>query len=99
MTALEAEDVVWDLSDLLHGRDDEAAVVELLDEADALVGELAAQRGQVASWDSAALGAFMAAQANLSEVIGRAGSWASLRFAADVNDPTRGALVQKVQER
>ena len=96
---LEAEDVVWDLSDLLDGRDDETAVHELLDRADVLGGELAAKRGQVASWDAGELAAFMAAQAELAEVIGKAGSWASLRFAADVNDPTRGALVQKVQER
>jgi oligoendopeptidase F len=99
VTALEADDVVWDLSDLLHGRDDEAAVGELLDEADALTKELASKRGQVASWDAGELAAFMHAQAELSDVVGRAGSWASLRFSVDVNDPTRGALMQKVQER
>src|SRR5918912_1334855 len=70
MSALEAEDVVWDLSDLLHGRDDEDAVGDLLDQADVI-----------------------------ADVVGRAGSWASLRFAVDVKDPTRGALVQKVSER
>ncbi|MCU1378982.1 MAG: oligoendopeptidase pepF/M3 family [Acidimicrobiales bacterium] len=99
MTALEAEDVVWDLSDLLDGADDESAVVDLLDRADTKADELAAQRGQVASWDAGQLADFMAGQAALAETIGRAGSWASLRFAADVNDPTRGALVQKVSER
>lgn len=99
MTALEAGDVVWDLSDLLDGRDDESAVDELLDRAAALGGELAGKRGQLASWDAGQLAEFMAAQAELAEVVGRAGSWASLRFAADVNDATRGALAQKVQER
>jgi len=96
---LEAADVLWDLSDLLDGRDDEAAVGDLLDRADALTDELATGRGQVASWSAAALAAFMHGQAELSDVVGRAGSWASLRFSADVNDPTRGALLQKVQER
>jgi oligoendopeptidase F len=96
---LEAGDVVWDLSDLLGGRDDEGAVEELLGQADALVDELAAQRGQVASWDAAQLASFMQRQAGLSELVGRAGSWASLRFSVDVNDATRGALMQKVQER
>jgi oligoendopeptidase F len=99
MTALEAEDVVWDLSDLLDGADDEAAVVDLLDRADTLADELAGHRGQLPSWDAGELADFMARQAELSDAIGRAGSWASLRFAADVNDPTRGALVQKVSER
>ena len=99
MSALEAEDVAWDLSDLLDGRDDHAAVDELLDQADALAEELAAGRGTLASWGVDQLIAFMAGQAALSELVGRAGSWASLRFATDVTDPTRGALVQKVQER
>jgi oligoendopeptidase F len=53
----------------------------------------------VASWDAGQLAAFMTGQAELAELIGRAGSWAQLRFSVDVNDPTRGALVQKVSER
>ena len=99
MTALDAADVTWDLSDLLDGRDDEAAVGELLDQADGLADTLAAHRGEVTGWDAAALAAFMSSQSELSEVIGRAGSWASLRFAADMTDPSRGALLQKVEER
>ncbi len=99
MTAIEADDVLWDLSDLLDGRDDEAAVLELLDEADRLADELAKGRGQVASWDADALAACMDAQARLSDVLGRAGSWAQLRFSTDVTDPTRGALMQRFQER
>jgi oligoendopeptidase F len=99
MTTLDADDVRWDLSDLLDGRDDEAAVLDLLDQADAVAEELAAQRGQVASWDAAALAAFMQRQADLSDLVGRAGSWASLQFSTDMNDPARGALMQRVQER
>jgi oligoendopeptidase F len=97
--ALEAEDIVWDLSDLLDGRDDEAAVGDLLDQADERGEALAAERGKVATWDAGELAAFMTGQAELSDLVGRAGSWASLRFAADVNDPACGALVQRVQER
>jgi oligoendopeptidase F len=99
MTTIDADDVLWDLSDLLDGRDDEAAVLELLDEADRLADELAKARGQVASWDADALAACMDAQARLSDVLGRAGSWAQLRFSTDVTDPTRGALMQRFQER
>lgn len=99
MTALDADDVTWDLSDLLDGADDEDAVVALLDRADALAGDLAAQRGQVASWSAADLATFMRGQSDLSELIGRAGSWAGLRFSTDVTDPARGALLQKVEER
>ncbi|MCU1487255.1 MAG: oligoendopeptidase [Actinomycetia bacterium] len=99
MTALEADDVVWDLSDLLHGADDESAVLDLLDQAATLADELASKRGQLASWDAGELADFMARQADLADLLGRAGSWAQLRFSTDVNDPTRGALVQKLSER
>lgn len=99
MAAIDADDVLWDLSDLLDGRDDESAVLELLDDADALAAELAGGRGTVATWDADRLVAFMAGQAALSEMVGRAGSWAGLRFATDVTDASRGALMQRVQER
>ena len=33
------------------------------------------------------------------ELVGRAGSYAALRFATDTADPARGALLQRVQER
>ena len=94
MSALEADEVVWDLSDLLDGRDEDGAVDALLDEADVLTADLAAGRGQVATWDAGALASFMERQAALSDVLGRAGSWASLRFATDVTDAPRGALMQ-----
>ncbi len=97
--ALDAADVVWDLSDLLDGRDDEDAVNDLLDRAEVLGTRLAARRGELAGFGPEQLAAFMQEQAELAELIGRAGSWASLRFAADVNDPTRGALMQRVEER
>ena len=37
--------------------------------------------------------------AAISELVGRAGSYASLRFAVDTADPAIGALLQHVQER
>ena len=35
----------------------------------------------------------------INELVGRAGSFASLQFATDTADPARGALLQLVQER
>ena len=35
----------------------------------------------------------------LQELVGRAGSYAMLRFATATADPARGALLQQVQER
>ena len=37
--------------------------------------------------------------AAINELIGKAGSFASLRFSTDTADPARGALLQLVQER
>jgi oligoendopeptidase F len=103
MTATEATDVTqvtWDLSHLLDGRDDaEAAVLELLDRADALAEEIAGVRGTVGVLDANALTVLMQDFAALEELLGRAGSYAGLRFATDTTDAARGALMQKVQER
>ncbi|MCU1430076.1 MAG: oligoendopeptidase [Actinomycetia bacterium] len=97
-TELTAQDVAWDLEPLLP-ESGEAGVLTLLEQADALADELSAKRGQVASFDADALVAFMQKSAELSEAIGRAGSYASLRFATDTTDAARGALMQKVRER
>ena len=98
---LEAAGVTWDLSDLLRSEQlaEPATIDVLLDEADALAGRLAAGRGQVAAFDAEALAAHMALAALLLDALGRAGAYASLRFAADMTDPAHGALHQRVQER
>src|SRR5581483_3292587 len=49
--------------------------------------------------DATARTACMKAQAELSDTLGRASSFASLRYATDTSDAERGALMQKVQER
>ncbi len=103
--ATDVSTVVWDLSDLLAGWGTgasgaaEAAVAELLDEADAIASELAGARGTVATMDAAALAAHLQRVAEMHELVGRAGAYASLRFATDTTDAARGALLQKVQER
>lgn len=102
MTPIETDvdDVTWDLSHLLDGRkDSEAAVFELLDEAARRAEGVAAVRGTLASMDAAAMAEVMTAMAELRELVGRAGSYASLRFATDTSDASRGSLMQKVQER
>ncbi len=90
---LTAADVAWDLEPLVDGKG-EAGVDELLDEADRVAASVAERRGthrrsstppgsprSCASW------------LRSSELVGRAASYASLRFAADTTDPGRGALL------
>jgi oligoendopeptidase F len=91
----DVDDVTWDLDPLLQ----DGTVDELLDKADELAGQLEQQRGLVAELSGPALGAYMACSAELRELVGRAMSYASLRFATDTTDPERGALMQRVQER
>jgi oligoendopeptidase F len=97
-TDLTADDVIWDLEPLLPAPGDEG-LTQLLDAADAKAEELTAQRGRVAEFDVEQLEAFVRALAEVSELIGRAGSYAALDFSTDTSDPARGARMQKVEER
>ena len=93
-----AEEVSWDLEPLLP-EPGPAGVDALLDEADALTDELAEARGSVATFDAARLSDFVGGLVRVHELIGRAGSYAGLRFSTDVRDEARGALMQRVEER
>jgi oligoendopeptidase F len=95
---LVATDVAWDLDPLVDGRGP-AGVDALLDEAERLAGEIARHRGEVAALDAAGLEALMVELGEVQELVGRAGSYAGLRFAVDTADPERGALLQHVEER
>jgi oligoendopeptidase F len=103
-TAIDPElaDVAWDLSDLLDraGRDPQAAVDAMLDEAKRRADEFADEHaGRVAELDGPGLVAAMRALAEIEELAGRAGSYAHLSFSIDTADPARGALLQRVQEK
>src|SRR3984957_10592588 len=89
----------WDLSPLVDG--DEASGVqrqlaEALTRSDAFA---ATYNGKLAELDALGLAEAMHELAAINELVGKAGSFASLRFATDSDDPTRGALLQLVQER
>ena len=100
----------WNLADLIDlgeagvegpgDRSDEAAVDALLDEAERLADEFAAEHeGSVAELDGPGLVAAMERLARISELAGRALNFAHLRFAADTADPENGALLQRGSER
>ena len=97
-TDLTAADVAWDLEPLVDGKS-EAGVDEMLDEADRVAASVAERRGTVAELDASGLASAMRELASIAELVGRAASYASLRFAADTTDPERGALLQHVEER
>jgi oligoendopeptidase F len=96
----DVEGVAWDLDPLLDDAGEGAAGVEaLLDEARRRADAFASQHaGKVAELDGPGLAAAMRELGSLQELVGRAGSYAMLRFATATADPERGALLQKVQE-
>jgi oligoendopeptidase F len=89
----------WDVEPLVDERGAEGAI-ELLDEARERARELAeAHRGRVGELDGVGLAAAMGALERIFDRVGRASTYASLRFAVDTRDPGRGALLQRVRER
>jgi oligoendopeptidase F len=86
----------WDLEPLL----DNESVEQLLDEATQRARQFAERYpGRIADLDADALREVMLELERINDLIGRAGSYVSLRFATDTADPVRGAQLQLVQER
>ncbi len=89
----------WDLSPLVDG-EAEAGVDRQLEEANREATALAERySGRVAELDGEGLVQAMHELERIEELVGKAASYASLQFATDTADPTRGALLQRMQER
>ena len=99
MSATAPTDVAWDLEPLVDG-DGPEGVDRQLDEATARAQALAeTHAGKLADVTPEAFAAAVSELAAIHELIGRAGSYAHLRFATDTADPANGALLQRVQEK
>src|SRR5438270_295573 len=93
------QETAWDLDPLVEGRGDDGAIAKL-DEAERLAAAFAeSYAGKVAQLDGPGLVQAMRELSDLHELVGGAGTYAGLRFATDTQDPQRGALMQRVQER
>jgi oligoendopeptidase F len=90
-------EAAWDLSEL---SEDDAEVDRQLEDAVTRSSAFAGRyEGHIAELDAPGLAEAMHELAAINELVGRAGSYASLRFATDTADAARGALLQRVQER
>jgi oligoendopeptidase F len=99
LTDPELLETAWDLDPLVDG-DGEAGVDRQLDAAVNAASEFSDRyAGKVGEFDTHGLAQAMHELEHIHELIGRAASYASLRFSTDTADPTRGALLQRVQER
>jgi oligoendopeptidase F len=95
---LDLEQAAWDLESLLDG-EGEAGVEHRLEEALVRARAFAERHaGKVGELDGAGLAEAMRELAEIHELVGRAGTYAGLRFSTDTADPANGALLQRVQE-
>jgi oligoendopeptidase F len=95
----ELQATAWDLEPLVEGEGPdgvERRLADALERAQAFAGRHA---GKLDELDAAGLKEAMQELAEIHELIGRAGTYAALRFSADTVDPANGALLQKAQER
>ena len=93
-----AEEIHWDLTDLYSGDPDIGVESDLM-RAEELAAEFEAEyHGVVAALDAEGLRKALKQLEEIHEVLGRAASYAFLGFSTDVAEPSRGALLQKVQE-
>jgi oligoendopeptidase F len=95
--ALEA--AAWDLDPLVDGKGEEGVKAQLDDaqrRADAFAERYP---GRLPELDGPAFVAAMRELAAIFELVGKAGSYASLQFSTNTADPARGALLQLVEER
>jgi oligoendopeptidase F len=96
VTDPELQSVAWNLDDLLQGRDVDDMLDEAQKRADAFAERYA---GKVAELDRHGLAEAMREIAELQDLAGRAGHYASLAFSVDTADPEVGALLQRMQEK
>jgi oligoendopeptidase F len=89
----------WELGDLYASPDDPKLQADLND-SDVRAKTFAADyEGKLAGLSGAALGAAVQAYEALSEVLDRVGSYGSLLFAADTENPKVAAFYQNLNER
>ena len=88
----------WDLAPLVDDDPDHGVDRQLEAALDRAIAFSDAHAGRVAELDADGLRAAMRELEAIYELIGKAASYASLRFSTDTADPTRGALLQRMQE-
>jgi oligoendopeptidase F len=95
----EAQAVAWDLEPLVDG-EGAAGVERQLQQADERAAVFAERyAGGVAGLDGPAFVEAVTELAAISELVGKAGSYAHLDFSIDTSDPARGALLAKMTEQ
>jgi oligoendopeptidase F len=95
----ELQATAWDLEPLVDGEGSDGVERRLAEALERSQEFAANYAGKLAELDSERLGEAMRALATIHDLVGRAGTYAALRFATDTADPANGALLQVAQER
>lgn len=93
----DGSDVVWDIDPLVEALGGMHAAIDAAQEKASAFA--ATYRGRVAQLDATELLTLCEALAEIRDLMGRAGSWASLRFSTDMTDPERGRDQQAANEK
>jgi oligoendopeptidase F len=96
---LELQATAWDLQPLVDGEGPdgvERRLAEALERSQEFAANYAGKLGEL---DGERLREAMQALATIYDLVGRAGTYAALRFSTDTADPANGALLQLAQER
>ena len=93
------EQTAWDLDPLVDGEGRDGVERRLADALARAETFAASYAGRLGELDAAGLGQAMHELADIQELVGRAGTFAALRFSIDTAEPANGALLQLVQER
>jgi oligoendopeptidase F len=95
----ELEQTAWNLEPLVDGQGQDGARAQLAEALTHSQAFAARYAGKLGELDSAGLEQAMRELGEIQELVGRAGTYAGLRFSVDTADPAAGALMQEVQER
>jgi len=95
----ELQATAWNLDPLVDGRGPDGARAQLTEAFERSQAFAASYAGKLVELDSAGLEQAMHELGAIQELVGRAGTYAGLRFSVDTADPAAGALMQEVQER
>ncbi len=95
----ELEATAWDLEPLLDGEGPEGVERRLGDALERAQAFAERYTGTLGRLDSAGLREAMQELATIEDLVGRAGTYAGLRFSTNTADPANGALLALAQER
>ncbi len=95
----ELQSTAWNLDPLVDGLGPDGARTQLAQALERSQAFAASYVGKLGDLDSSGLERAMRELGEIQDLVGRAGTYAGLRFSVDTADPAAGALMQEVQER